>query len=131
MIYKGIEYTVFRSPTHGYWDWRFQIGEQVKTGKTETKLELMAIRRVKTKIDHALRDASDGIVAATRTKAKIYLDGGINGRIIDLSETEATIEVTLPSSFPVEFLIEIEGESEKRCCAVAWTINKKVGVLFV
>jgi hypothetical protein len=31
MNHKGVEYTVVRSEP-GFWDWRFRIGEQVKTG---------------------------------------------------------------------------------------------------
>jgi hypothetical protein len=39
------------------WEWRFQIGEQVKTGRTQTRLAALAARRVQSKIDAALRAA--------------------------------------------------------------------------
>jgi hypothetical protein len=44
MNHKGVEYTVVRSEP-GFWHWRFRIGEQVKTGRTETNMELLAMRR--------------------------------------------------------------------------------------
>ena len=34
-----------------------QIGEQVKTGKTETRISLLAIRRVQLRIDRELKQA--------------------------------------------------------------------------
>ena len=45
MVHKGIEFTVVASGVPGVWRWRFWIGGKPKTGRTETKLELMAIRR--------------------------------------------------------------------------------------
>jgi hypothetical protein len=54
MNHKGVEYTVVRSEP-GFWDWRFRIGEQVKTGRAETSLELLAVRRVQLRIDQALK----------------------------------------------------------------------------
>jgi hypothetical protein len=35
--------------------WQFRIGEQIKTGKTETKIDLLAIRRVQLRIDRELK----------------------------------------------------------------------------
>ena len=57
MIYKGVEYTVMPTSEPDIWEWRFQIGETVKTGKTQTRLSALAVRRVKSKIDAALRAA--------------------------------------------------------------------------
>ena len=54
MNHKGVEYTVARSEP-GVWHWRFRLGEVVKTGRTETNLELLAMRRAQIKIDHALK----------------------------------------------------------------------------
>ena len=34
---------------------QFRIDEQVKTGKTETKIDLLAIRRVQLRIDRELK----------------------------------------------------------------------------
>ncbi|WP_043162604.1 hypothetical protein [Bradyrhizobium sp. Ai1a-2] len=57
MIHKGIEYTV--TPiAPGVWKWQFQIGDTIKTGKTEAKLQLLAIRRVQLRIDRELKKAS-------------------------------------------------------------------------
>jgi hypothetical protein len=39
------------------WEWRFQIGDQIKTGRTQTRLAALATRRVKSKIDAAIRAA--------------------------------------------------------------------------
>jgi hypothetical protein len=44
----------------GIWKWQFQIGEQVKTGKTETRISLLAIRRVQLRIDRELKQAEHG-----------------------------------------------------------------------
>jgi hypothetical protein len=57
MIHKGVEYTVTPA-TPGVWKWQFQIGDTVKTGKTEAKLQLLAIRRVQLRIDRELKKAS-------------------------------------------------------------------------
>ena len=57
MIYKGVEYIVVATAEPDIWEWRFQIGEKVKTGKTQTRLAALAARRVQSKIDAALRAA--------------------------------------------------------------------------
>lgn len=57
MIHKGVEYTVTATADPEVWEWRFQIGETIKTGKTQTRLAALAIRRVQSKIDMALRAA--------------------------------------------------------------------------
>lgn len=54
MIHKGIEFSVTQVAV-GVWKWRFQIGERVFTGKTEAKLNLLAIRRVQLRIDRELK----------------------------------------------------------------------------
>jgi hypothetical protein len=55
MIYRGVEYTVAVSLEPDVWQWWFQIGNIVSTGKTKTKLAEMAARRTQTKINVALR----------------------------------------------------------------------------
>jgi hypothetical protein len=55
MTYKGIDYTVAPAAP-GVWTWQFRIGDRVKTGKTETNLNLLAIRRVHLRIDRELRE---------------------------------------------------------------------------
>jgi hypothetical protein len=51
MTYKGVEYTVATTATPGIWRWEFQIGDEIKTGKTATKLKLLAIRRAQLRIN--------------------------------------------------------------------------------
>lgn len=55
MIYRGVEYTVAVSSEPGVWQWCFQIGDTVMSGKTSTMLSGMASRRAQLKIDIALR----------------------------------------------------------------------------
>lgn len=55
MNHRGIEFTVAKTANPGIWQWQFRIGEQIKSGKTETKIDLLAIRRVQLRIDRELR----------------------------------------------------------------------------
>jgi hypothetical protein len=54
MIYKGVEFTVSANNA-GTWDWQFQIGDRLVTGKTETRLYLLAVKRVQMRIDRELK----------------------------------------------------------------------------
>jgi hypothetical protein len=56
MTYKGIDYSVALTAAPGVWKWQFRIGNRVKTGKTETNINLLAIRRVHLRIDRELRE---------------------------------------------------------------------------
>jgi hypothetical protein len=56
--HRGINYRVWPASTPGVWIWDFQIGDQVMTGKTETNLDLLAIRRVQSRIDRELKKAA-------------------------------------------------------------------------
>jgi hypothetical protein len=58
MNHKGIEYMVAPSSSPGIWKWEFRIGDKVKTGKVETTLGLLAIRRVQLRINRELRSAA-------------------------------------------------------------------------
>jgi hypothetical protein len=60
MYHRGVEYTVVRSETPGFWYWRFRIGETIKTGKTKTNMELLAMRRVQLQIDRSLNGVTRG-----------------------------------------------------------------------
>jgi len=54
MIYKDVEYTLtLVSP--GVWQWQFQIRDRVVSGRTEAKLNLLAVRRVQLRIDRELK----------------------------------------------------------------------------
>jgi len=55
VVYKGIEYTIAATAEPDIWRWRFQIGDTVRTGRTQTRLAELAARRVQSKIDTALR----------------------------------------------------------------------------
>jgi hypothetical protein len=55
MIHKGIEYSVAEAAEPGIWKWQFEIGGEIKSGITATKLYLMASRRARSKINQALR----------------------------------------------------------------------------
>jgi hypothetical protein len=60
MTYKGVDYTVAPTAAPGIWKWQFRIGNEVKTGKTETKLELLAMRRAELRINRELRKSRRG-----------------------------------------------------------------------
>jgi hypothetical protein len=55
---KGVEFTVSQVD-EDCWNWRFQIGETVKTGSTQTRLKGMAAHRVQQRIDRELKEARD------------------------------------------------------------------------
>jgi hypothetical protein len=58
MNHKGVEYTLTRSETPGFWRWQFRIGDLVWSGKTEAWLALLAMRRVESRIDRELKHAA-------------------------------------------------------------------------
>ena len=61
MNHRGIEYTLTMTTVPGIWMWQFRIGDEIKSGKTETKIDLLAVRRVQSRIDRELkRLAADG-----------------------------------------------------------------------
>jgi hypothetical protein len=55
MNHRGVEYSVTATSVPGVWKWQFRIGDEIKTGKTETKINLLAIRRVQLRIDRELK----------------------------------------------------------------------------
>lgn len=59
MIHRGVEYTVVATAEPDIWEWRYAIGGQIKTGRTQTRLAALAARRVQSKIDAALRARRD------------------------------------------------------------------------
>jgi hypothetical protein len=56
MIHKGVEYSV-TAVAPGIWKWQFRIGDRIVSGKTEARLNLLAIRRVQFRIDRELKKA--------------------------------------------------------------------------
>jgi hypothetical protein len=61
VIYKGVEYTVVATAEPDIWEWRFQIDDKVRTGRTQTRLAALAARRVQSKIDAVLRAAKSSV----------------------------------------------------------------------
>jgi hypothetical protein len=57
MIHKGVEYRLTKSETPGIWNWQFRIGNLVRSGRTEARLLLLAVRRVQLRIDRELKHA--------------------------------------------------------------------------
>ena len=55
MNHRGIEYTVTMTTVPGIWKWQFRIGDRIKTGRTETRIDLLAMRRVQQRIDRELK----------------------------------------------------------------------------
>ncbi|MBR0826726.1 hypothetical protein JQ596_14345 [Bradyrhizobium manausense] len=55
MNHRGVEFTVAKTSVPGVWQWQFWIGDKVKSGRTETKIDLLAIRRVQLRIDRELK----------------------------------------------------------------------------
>jgi hypothetical protein len=62
MTHKGVEYVVAATATPGIWKWQFRIGDQVKTGRTETKISHLAVRRVQLRIDRELKRAAPALI---------------------------------------------------------------------
>jgi hypothetical protein len=58
MVHKGIEYSVALGVAPDVWKWQFRIGDTVKSGKTETRINLLAVRRVQLRIDRELKKAT-------------------------------------------------------------------------
>jgi hypothetical protein len=55
VIHRGIQFTVVATAEPDVWEWSYEFGDQVKSGRTQTRLAALAARRVRSKIDAALR----------------------------------------------------------------------------
>jgi hypothetical protein len=55
MTYKGVDFSVSVTAVPDVWKWQFQIGQLMRSGRTEAKLQLLAVRRVQSQIDRELR----------------------------------------------------------------------------
>jgi hypothetical protein len=59
MNHRGVESGVEPAPEReGIWIWRFEVDGEVRTGKTQTKLKPMAIRRAQQAINRELKKRS-------------------------------------------------------------------------
>ena len=54
MVYKDVEYSM-TAAAPGEWTWQFPIGDQAFAGRTEAKLNLLAMRRIQLRIDRELK----------------------------------------------------------------------------
>ena len=54
MVYKDVEYSM-TAAAPGEWTWQFRIGDQAFAGRTEAKLNLLAMRRIQLRIDRELK----------------------------------------------------------------------------
>ena len=55
MFYKGVQFSVVATAEPDIWEWRYELDNTFKTGRTQTRLPALAARRVRWKIDGALR----------------------------------------------------------------------------
>jgi hypothetical protein len=55
VIHRGIQYTIIATAEPDIWEWRYELDNSIKTGRTQTRLAALAARRVRCKIDAALR----------------------------------------------------------------------------
>ena len=69
MIHKGVEFTV-TAVAPGIWKWQFRVGDRVIAGKTEARLNLLAIRRVQLRIDRELKKAGNSPSAGSLLAAR-------------------------------------------------------------
>jgi hypothetical protein len=69
MNHKGVEYTLATTATPGIWKWQFRIGNHIRTGKTETRINLLAIRRVQMRIDRELKARATELRSSTDIQA--------------------------------------------------------------
>jgi hypothetical protein len=54
-IHRGVQYTIVATAEPDIWEWRYELDNSIKTGRTQTRLAALAARRVRCKIDAALR----------------------------------------------------------------------------
>lgn len=69
MLYKGVQFSVVATSEPDIWEWRYELDDTVKTGRTQTRLPALAARRVRWKIDAALRARNPA--PATPAKSQI------------------------------------------------------------
>lgn len=55
MIYRDIEYSLADVPDANVWHWRFEISGRALTGRIQTRLRLLAVRKVQQRIDRELK----------------------------------------------------------------------------
>jgi len=63
VLYKGVPFSVVATAEPDIWEWRYELDHIVKTGRTQTRLPALAARRVRWKIDAALRARRPALVS--------------------------------------------------------------------
>jgi len=63
LLYKGVQFSVVATAEPDIWEWRYELDQAVKTGRTQTRLPALAARRVRWKIDAALRARRPALVS--------------------------------------------------------------------
>lgn len=87
MHHRGVEYTVVMTAVPNVWKWQFRIGDQVKTGKTETRINLLAIRRVQLRINREFKNAERQSASfASENRSPLNANGGASLRRREPSE---------------------------------------------
>jgi hypothetical protein len=71
VIHRGVQYTVVATAEPDIWEWRYEFADQIKTGRTQTRLAALAARRVKSKIDAALRAAEGNSVSPVNVTGRM------------------------------------------------------------
>ena len=58
-IHRGVHYSLKRNAAPGYWRYTYALGDKVHSGRVQGRLPLLAIRRVKMRIDRDMRARDD------------------------------------------------------------------------
>ncbi|NEV01704.1 hypothetical protein FNJ47_39550 [Bradyrhizobium sp. UFLA 03-164] len=58
MQHRGVQFSI-REASAGEWRYRFEMGGKTISGKTRTRLQLLAIRRAKDRIDRELNRSAE------------------------------------------------------------------------
>ena len=69
MVYRDVEYEISMIEP-GLWKYQFRIGAMIKSGKTKSRLELLADRRVRATIDRELGAIHTGVQRLNRRRLK-------------------------------------------------------------
>lgn len=70
---RGVEFTLMQVQP-GLWKWKFQIGETITTGETQSTLMGIAARRVQRRIDRELGKPRDLASYGVRTGTQKAVD---------------------------------------------------------
>lgn len=60
MNHNGVEYILTPTADGNFWHWQFRMGAKTFSGKTETRLRALAIRRVEQRITTEQKKSAGG-----------------------------------------------------------------------